>query len=270
MENQIETIAYEGQEVRVVKIEEKVWCVGKDIAKLLGYTNPQKAIRDHVKEEDKKSWTVETKRGKQSTKIINEQGLYNLVLKSKLPKAEEIKDWILKQVTPTLGLDSKILEPPKDSTNIFSSELKGVRTFTLDGKPWFVGRDVAKILGYKDTVNALKDHVDPEDKRILKAGQNDTHSFTLNRDLTIINESGLYSLIFESKLPAAEKFKHWITSEVLPSIHKTGQYQAPQVNPYMMIEDSVERVIRWVEDHEKEIQAINSSEKLEMNLEPIG
>ncbi len=143
-----------------------------------------------------------------------------------------------------------------------------MRTFTLDGDPWFVGRDVANILGSKDTVNALKDHVDSEDKRILQAEQNITYPFIINRDLTIINESGLYSLIFESKLPAAEKFKHWVTSEVLPSIRKTGYYQASQVNPYMMIGDPIERAIRWAEEYEKKRQSM-TTKRLEINLEII-
>lgn len=100
-----------------------------------------------------------------------------------------------------------------------NAEFGQIRTIMLDNKPYFVGKDVAKILGYKDTSDALKKHVDAEDKltgRFADSGQ--------NREMYIINESGLYSLILSSKLPKAKRFKHWITSEVLPTIRKTGGY----------------------------------------------
>jgi anti-repressor protein len=98
-----------------------------------------------------------------------------------------------------------------------------IRTIEKDGEPWFVGKDVATALGYSDTFGSLKKHVDEEDKLVCQidsAGQ--------KRDVTIINESGLYSLVLSSKLPTAKKFKHWVTSEVLPSIRKTGSYHTPK------------------------------------------
>lgn len=104
---------------------------------------------------------------------------------------------------------------------IFSSEEFGdVRTVTIDNEPWFVGKDVAAALGYSDTFGALKKHVSDEDKQNC---QND--SFETPRGMTVINESGLYALIFGSKLESAKRFKHWVTSEVLPEIRKTGGYQ---------------------------------------------
>ena len=107
---------------------------------------------------------------------------------------------------------------------IFNSEEFGtVRVLTLDGEPWFVGRDVAAALGYANTKDALAKHVDHEDKRIIQRSQNATFEIPV-RGLTIINESGLYSLMLLSKLPGARCFKHWITSEVLPTIRKNGFY----------------------------------------------
>ncbi len=107
-----------------------------------------------------------------------------------------------------------------DTLKVFDNPAFGrVRALTLNGEPWFVGKDVASVLGYKDTVNALKAHVDGEDKR---GWQIATPSGT--QTSTVINESGLYSLILSSKLPAAKEFKRWITSEVLPAIRKTGGY----------------------------------------------
>ena len=106
---------------------------------------------------------------------------------------------------------------------IFNSEEFGaVRTVTIENEPWFVGKDVAVSLGYKDTSDALKKHVADEDKLtrcFADSGQ--------NRQMYIINESGLYALIFGSKLESAKRFKHWVTSEVLPAIRKTGAYQKP-------------------------------------------
>lgn len=94
-----------------------------------------------------------------------------------------------------------------------------IRTVNIDGEPWFVGNDVAQVLKYANPRKAFGDHVDAEDKGVTKC---DTPGGIQN--LTIINESGLYSLILSSKLPSAKKFKHWVTSEVLPSIRRTGMF----------------------------------------------
>ena len=103
---------------------------------------------------------------------------------------------------------------------VFTHEDFGsVRVFERSGAPWFVGKDVAGILGYTNPRKAIGDHVDEEDKGVTKC---DTLGGV--QELTIINESGLYSLILSSKLPTAKKFKRWVTSEVLPSIRKTGSY----------------------------------------------
>lgn len=97
-----------------------------------------------------------------------------------------------------------------------------IRTVNIDGEPWFVGKDVAQVLGYEKPRNAIAAHVDLDDA--LKQGVTDSIGRT--QEMTIINESGLYSLILSSKLPSAKKFKHWVTSEVLPSIRRTGMYTA--------------------------------------------
>lgn len=112
---------------------------------------------------------------------------------------------------------------------IFNNEEFGqVRTILINDEPWFVGKDVAVALGYENTKDAIKKHVDEEDK--IMGAQNATPSITdsLGRTQypTLINESGLYSLIFGSKLEGAKRFKHWVTSEVLPAIRKTGNYGA--------------------------------------------
>ncbi|HEL2436269.1 TPA: ORF6C domain-containing protein [Streptococcus suis] len=102
---------------------------------------------------------------------------------------------------------------------IFVFHGQEVRTVTINNEPWFVGKDVADILGYQNPQKAIRDHVDFEDKlteQIVQSGQ--------NREMIIINESGLYSLILSSKLPQAKEFKRWVTSEVLPQIRQQGAY----------------------------------------------
>lgn len=104
-----------------------------------------------------------------------------------------------------------------------SSEFGQVRTVTIDGEPWFVGKDVADALGYSNSRDALARHVDDEDKTSVVIP--DTGS-NYKSKATLINESGLYSLVMGSKLPTAKQFKHWVTAEILPSIRRTGGYIA--------------------------------------------
>lgn len=115
-----------------------------------------------------------------------------------------------------------------------NQEFGAVRTVELDGEPWLVGKDVAQALGYSDTDQALRKHVDEEDKKMLTrqndglAGGSGNATFDIpNRGMTIINESGLYSLVLSSKLPGAKKFRRWVTAEVLPAIRKHGVYMTP-------------------------------------------
>ena len=110
--------------------------------------------------------------------------------------------------------------------NVFQNpEFGSIRTTMIDDEPWFVGKDVASALAYKNSNKAIKDHVDEEDK-----GVTSRYPTPNNQPMTIINESGLYSLILSSKLPNARKFKRWVTSEVLPAIRKTGSYVMSQRN----------------------------------------
>lgn len=114
--------------------------------------------------------------------------------------------------------------------HIFNSEEFGdIRTVTIDNEPLFAGFDVADALGYKNQSDAISKHVSDEDKQIVLKSQITTLADIPNRGLTFVNESGLYALIFGSKLESAKRFKHWVTSEVLPAIRKNGSYQlAPQ------------------------------------------
>ena len=113
-----------------------------------------------------------------------------------------------------------------------NAEFGSVRTTTLGGQPYFVGKDVADILGYSNSRKALIDHVDEEDKGVTKCD-----TLGGKQDLIIINESGLYSLILSSKMPNAKKFKRWVTNEVLPAIRKHGLYATDDLiaNPDLAI-----------------------------------
>ena len=106
-----------------------------------------------------------------------------------------------------------------------SKEFGQIRTCMVDGETYFVGKDVASALGYRNAPKAMADHVDDEDKGITKC-------YTLggNQEMTVINESGLYSLILSSKLESAKRFKRWVTSEVLPAIRKNGRYELEKQN----------------------------------------
>lgn len=146
-----------------------------------------------------------------------------------------------------------------NNIKIFKNEQFGqVRTLTINNEPWFVGKDVAEILGYSNPNEALQDHIDKEDKLNSKT----LSSFTLDlgqRGGWLINESGLYSLILSSKLPKAKEFKHWVTREVLPSIRKTGQYS--MLDSYL-IEDPIIRAERWIEEQKEKIALLEENEEM--------
>lgn len=140
--------------------------------------------------------------------------------------------------------------------NLVHPEFGELRTVEIDGEPWFVGKDVAAALGYTKERNALDKHVDKGDA--LKRGVTDSMGRT--QQMTIINESGLYSLILSSKLPSAKEFKHWVTSEVLPSIRKNGAYIRNQENmtPAEIVARGLIAAQKIIEEREKEIVHLNN------------
>ena len=123
-----------------------------------------------------------------------------------------------------------------------SAEFGEIRTVTIDGEPWFVGKDIAEALGYVKSRNAITTHVSEEDKKDAPI-QGDLGG---KQQMTIINESGMYALIFGSKLESAKRFKHWVTSEVLPSIRKTGSYNLPSTYKEALIQ-----LVAQVEENER-------------------
>ena len=134
----------------------------------------------------------------------------------------------------------------ENKLQVFKNEEFGeIRTLEIDGEPYFVGKDVASILGYKDLKHSILDHVDEEDRVNSKTQGQNAPEFG-QRGTWLINESGLYSLILSSKLPNAKKFKRWVTSEVLPTIRKTGGYVNDEdlfINTYFPFADDNTKAI---------------------------
>lgn len=143
-----------------------------------------------------------------------------------------------------------------------NAEFGSIRTLQINGEPYFVGKDVAEILGYTNPSKALSDHVDEEDKL-----NNESLSSLGQRSGWLINESGLYSLILSSKLPTARKFKRWVTSEVLPTIRRHGVYAVDEVlaNPDMLIEALLQlKAEREINQALKETVAVQNQQIVEM------
>lgn len=142
-------------------------------------------------------------------------------------------------------------------------EFGTIRVVTVECEPWLVGKDVATALGYSNTKDALSAHVDDEDKRVIQRSENTTFEIP-NRGLTIINESGLYSLVLSSKLPTAKKFRRWVTSEILPSIRKTGGYIQGQqeLSPEELMAKALLVAQKTLEARDKRIADLSSQNEI--------
>lgn len=143
---------------------------------------------------------------------------------------------------------------------IFCFEENNVRTITIDEEPYFIGKDVAEVLGYTNPQKAIRDHIELEDKlteRIVLSGQ--------HRNVILINESGLYALIFGSQLESAKRFKRWVTSEVLPTIRKTGKYEVPK-DPMEIMRlqfEALDQTNKKVDTIEKDVTYLKDEVKLD-------
>lgn len=138
-----------------------------------------------------------------------------------------------------------------NEVQLFNFENHEVKSLLINSESWFVGKDVAETLGYTDTNQAIRKHVDDEDKlsrRFDGSGQ--------GREMVIINESGLYSLVLSSKLPTAKKFKRWVTSEVLPALRKTGQYQVKELSGQELMAKALIEAQSVLAAKDKQIEAM--------------
>lgn len=209
-------------------IEGTAWFIGKDVAAICGYKDTWRAIKYHVSPEN----TDHTIFNSRKLIIINYAGF------KEIDPTEEHLNWFINHLPEA--------STPTEAPTVFNHpEFGELRTVEIDGVVWFVGKDVAEALGYSKSRNAIAAHVDEEDK---------THApiqggcSTGVQDTIVINESGLYALILSSKLPSAKEFKHWVTSEVLPSIRKTGGYVNPSqsdlfLNTYLPFADQNTRLL---------------------------
>lgn len=146
-----------------------------------------------------------------------------------------------------------------------NSDFGEVRTMVIDGEPWFVGKDVAVVLGYQNSSRDINRHVDEEDRQNYQNG-----TFDSPRGMTVINESGLYSLILSSKLPKAKEFKRWVTTEVLPAIRRHGAYMTDQTleaalsSPEFLIKLATE--LKDAKDTNKKLEAVNANLTVEKQI----
>ena len=151
-------------------------------------------------------------------------------------------------------MDNNIMKPENKKVEIFSNDNFGnIRGIEINGEPWLVGKDVAEVLGYKNTRDALSKHVDNEDKSSVAI-----HDGRQNRNMAIVNESGFYSLVLSSKLPSAKKFKRWVTSEVIPQIRQTGGYNSKELSEF--IKKQQEQINNL---HSMVLNLINDAERIE-------
>lgn len=205
------------------RVGEEGWIVGRDVARILGYANADGFVRKHVKAENKRFASVRALDSFHCarTALINAVGLDELLAAAENPDAAEIKAWLLSESARPDAVRNEEL-PAENLPQVFNHPKFGsLRIVIINGVAWFVGKDVAISLGYKNTTEAIRYHVDEQDKReekiLLPSGVQNT---------TLINKSGLYSLILDSQLPLAKDYRHWVTSNVLPQVDEKGYYVA--------------------------------------------
>ncbi|ALQ97622.2 hypothetical protein XFC3_09865 [Xylella fastidiosa] len=231
--NVITPFQFESHAVRtVVDDHGEVWFVGKDVADVLGYTNHNKALGDHCRGVPKR-YPLQTPGGIQEIRIISEPDMLRLIVSSKLPAAERFERWVFEEVLPTLRKTGNrpALDHSTHSANAitpFQFESKDVR-IQLDeaSAPWFNANDVCAVLEFGNPHQAIESHVDADDLQKLEV----IDALGRTQRANHINESGLYALIMGSTKPAAKRFKRWVTSEVLPTLRKTGTYSTPGALP---------------------------------------
>lgn len=226
--------------VRTNVVEGTIWYSGMDICHAFGLTSYQDKLR-RIPSTDRKIMLFRNCKAGGRMIFITDKGVRFLYKMSISERKDEVMRWLeidmvvddipaADVVTEEVATDMTVAEAVKASDDskqelppwkIFDNpEFGRMRVEVIDGQPWFIGNEVASMLGYSNTRQALADHVDDEDKNTVPIRD----GIQGNPNKTVINQSGLYSLIFSSKLPSAKRFKHWVTSEVLPSIMNTGAY----------------------------------------------
>jgi len=265
-------VKFEGNEIRKLTVNDKDYFIAKDVFDALGENNYYYVLTNKINGHEITKFPKFTKR--KSPLFVSSNGIREIANYYDTDKSYNLSSKLLGEDNhPKVKTENKVTELKQQTKNnnikmfIFNGDQ--VRTVMIDGNPYFVGKDVAEILGYKNARDALYKHVDEEDKlgsRFATSGQ--------NRQMTVINESGLYSLILSSKLSQAKQFKHWVTNEVLPSIRKTGSYSINQPKDSYMINDPVARAKRWIEEETEREQLADQNKVLliekEHNKKPLS
>ena len=237
MPNEIQVFNFEQHEVRVVMKNGEPWWVAKDICDVLELQNPREIINRVLGADEKSKAKISTPGGEQDVNIISESGLYMLIMRSIKPEARRLSKWVASVVLPSIGEVFGRRKTMSNEIQVFNFEQREVRIVMKDGEPWWVASDVASILEYRDAFNAIR-ILDDDEKGTQKVS---THGG--EQEMSIINESGLYTLIIRSNKPEAKRFRKWVTSVVLPSIRKTGGYSIPQKdNKDERLKQSAERL----------------------------
>ena len=263
MRKNVQTFTYGVHTLRVTQIQGEPWFVVKDVGRIIGLSKPRDALM-RLPSSDKSLCQIRTAGGPQKMQIINERGLWVLIYRRRWSFTKSLEAWLRSEVLPALHNQPSNQAPvakaptvqgapeithpiqhaeekPMSAISLFNFDGSDVRIVDQNGNPWFVAKDVCDVLGYANSRKAIADHC----KKARRIKSNDSlHSqdigvssfqeelhvvdernvHPLHPHTIIIPESDVYRLIMRSKLPAAERFEEWVTSEVLPAIRKTGSY----------------------------------------------
>lgn len=271
--------------IRTLENNGTTWFIAKDVCSIITSV-PVASVLKRVSEDNKDRLNLGL--GGNYTNVVNENGLFEILDGGKTEKARILKQWIVSEVLPSLEEVDTVVEeediipfeektsettftstakrPTTSDSNleIFNNEEFGeVRTTEINGKPYFVGADVAKALGYKDTVNALKQHC----RGVVKHHLID--SLGRNQEASFIAEGDLYRLIMKSKLPSAERFESWVMDEVLPTIRKHGAYMTDNIIEKTLADPDylIQLATTLKEERQARLQAEESQRIAERKLE---
>lgn len=238
--------------VHVALVKECPYFLAAEVGSILAFGNPRQMILKYVAVSDTiKEPIYNHGSGNPNKLLITPEGVKALAAHSTAKLASRFLSYMEDTVLPEVGiakptLNSKLEElggkpempkpeliaSPLNIRTFTNAEFGNIRTMTIEGEPWFVGKDVTEKLGYANSRKALGNHVDAEDKRFFAVTERGNVSLppVTKQNMVIVNESGLYSLILSSKLESAKRFKRWVTSEVLPAIRSSGGYIAGEKN----------------------------------------
>lgn len=200
--------------IKVLLINNELWFIGASVARTLGYVDIINDLEKYIDEEDKREVIINDFNGRMLIEtIINEKGLHNLILSSKLPNIKEVKEWIMKEINE---YKKKSIFKIDNEVEIFRNKDFGeIRVLTINDKPWFIEKDIIKVLRFNNSNKDINTYINKEDIIIETVSYYKCGDIVKDQ-IVLINENGLYDLISYSKLTKAKK---WIITEVLPKVN---------------------------------------------------